>query len=35
MEASNVSDLESKVIVIMMLKEFSENYKENMGNITA
>lgn len=35
MEASNVSDLEFKVIVIMMHKEFSENYKENMGNITA
>ena len=31
-EASNLSDIEFKVIIIRMLKELSENYKELSGN---
>ena len=30
-EARNLSDIEFKVMVIMMLKELSENYKELSG----
>ena len=32
MEASNLSDMEFKVMVIRMLKELSENYKELYGS---
>lgn len=32
MEASNLSDIEFKVMVIKMLKEFSENYKKLSRN---
>ena len=31
-EASSSSDIEFKIMVICMLKEFSENYKELSGN---
>ena len=31
-EASNLSDIEFKVMVIRMLKELSENYKDLSGN---
>ena len=30
-EASNLSDIEFKIMVIRMLKELSENYKELSG----
>ena len=32
MEASNLSNIEFKVIVLRMLKELNENYKELSGN---
>ena len=31
-EASNLSDVKFKIMVIMMLKELNENYKELRGN---
>ena len=32
MEASNLSDIVYKAIIIRMLKELSENYKKHNGN---
>lgn len=31
-EVSNLSDIEIRVMIIKMLKEFSKNYKELSGN---
>ena len=33
-KASNLSDIEFKVMVIRMLKELSENYKDLSGNLS-
>ena len=35
MEVSKVSDIEFKIMIIKMLKELTENYKELSGNYTS